>query len=149
MTPFDEDEIVRLRTVFGKMSRLLNREVDTSGLSRTQLSVLSSVVRLGPLGLSELAEIEGVNPTMLSRIIAKLDERGLIRRIPDEQDRRAARVEVTEHGQAVQEMIRSDRARLLARSVDSLTPEQARALRAALEALEALATPALVGQVSR
>jgi DNA-binding MarR family transcriptional regulator len=135
---FDGDEVVRLRAIFGRMSRVLSREVDTSGLTRTQLSVVASLARYGPLGMTELSDIEGINPTMLSRIVAKLDDAGLIRRVADPRDRRVARVEVTGQGRAVHETLRTDRARLLAQSLDSLTGEQIRRLREALEPLEAL-----------
>jgi len=91
----DTDEVARLRIAVARTARWLERQSTAGELSRTQLSVLGTVARLGPLGLGRLAEIEGVNPTMLSRIVAKLDDAGLLHRTPDPAARRAAHVEVT------------------------------------------------------
>ena len=57
----------------------------------------SAVVR-GPIRMSDLAEFTGLNPTMLSRLIPKLEESGLIRRLFDDSDRRVCRVEATAKG---------------------------------------------------
>ena len=62
--------------------------------------MLSTVIYRGPIGLKELAEVEGVNPTMLSRVVGKLEVAGLIERQVDADDRRAARVAVTATGAA-------------------------------------------------
>ena len=79
---------------------MLNDTSTGEDLTPTQYSVLALVRVRGPLGLAELTELEGLNPTMLSRIVKVLDERGLIRRLPDPSDMRAARVEVTPEGAA-------------------------------------------------
>jgi DNA-binding MarR family transcriptional regulator len=41
-----------------------------AGLTPTRISVLFTIARRGPIRLSELAQAEGLNPTMLSRVIA-------------------------------------------------------------------------------
>ena len=61
---------------------------------RRRVSVLFTVVRHGPLRLSELAELEGLNPTMLSRVDRRSSpSAGLIRRArrPRRPARRARR----------------------------------------------------------
>ena len=85
--PLDAETPARLRAVVGKLSRRLNSLARGSGLTPSQLSALGVVARQGPLRLSELAEIESVNPTMLSRVVAALDEAGLVRRRTDPDDR--------------------------------------------------------------
>jgi DNA-binding HxlR family transcriptional regulator len=54
-----------------------------SSLSPSQREVLSTIVRRGPLRLSELAAEEGLNPTMLSRIVTNLEAAKLVARRPD------------------------------------------------------------------
>jgi DNA-binding MarR family transcriptional regulator len=96
-------------------------------------------VRLGPLGLSELAEIEGLNPTMLSRITAGLCERGLLERKPAPNDKRAALVEATAEGRRMRKRIHRERTSALSAHVDELTEEERQALMQALPVLEILA----------
>src|ERR1700722_9114702 len=88
----------RLRAVLGRLSRRLRPTLAGSGLTPSQIAVLFTVVRLGPLRLSELAEIERLNPTMLSRIAAQLTETGLIKRSADPDDRRASLVQASAAG---------------------------------------------------
>ncbi len=136
---FDADDVARLRITLGRISRFLDRQSRGDTLTRTQASVLASVMRLGPIGLSDLADIEGVNPTMLSRIVAKLEDAGLFRRLPDPADGRAVLVEVTEAGRIEQLRLRAERSELLSARLAALPPARATELLAALPALESLA----------
>jgi DNA-binding MarR family transcriptional regulator len=94
----DAELVARLRGVIPRLARELNDTSTGEGLTPTQYSVLALVRNRGPLGLAELTELEGLNPTMVSRIIKVLDERELIRRTPDPNDMRAARLEATRAG---------------------------------------------------
>lgn len=136
---FQADEVSRLRIAVARIGRVLNRDSSEDGLTRTELSVLGTVVRDGPLGLGELAEFEGINPTMLSRVIAKLDGEGLIQRVADPCDRRAARVRATASGVRRHRLGRARRTRLLEAHLRAMDPDNAERLLAALPALEALA----------
>jgi DNA-binding MarR family transcriptional regulator len=129
----------RLRTVVGKISRRLNALARGSGLTPSQLSVLGVVARRGPIRLSELAEVEGLNPTMLSRVVAALDEAGLVRRRPDPEDRRAGLLEVTATGRRTHERLRAERGRVLTAGLRALEAPDIVAVEAALPALEILA----------
>jgi DNA-binding MarR family transcriptional regulator len=76
---------------------------------------------------------------MLSRVVGKLDSFGLIRRLRDPDDFRAARVEVTPEGRQTYQRIAAERAAIVSERVAGLPPEQEAALVAALPALENLA----------
>lgn len=136
----DADGIARLRAVVGRLERRLNTAARESGLTPTQMWVLASVVRHGSVGIGELAATEALNPTMLSRVIGKLDDAGLIRRVPDPADRRAALIEPTAAGRLMKQRIQEERTAALAARLTLLSPEQEEALLVALPALETLAT---------
>ena len=135
----DADQTARLRAVIGRLSRRLRPTVAGSNLTPTQTSVLFTIVRHGPLGLGEVAEIESVNPTMLSRITAQLCDAGLIHREADPGDRRAAFVKATKAGRKMRERIHKERTEALSAHVDALDEEERETLWAALPVLEALA----------
>jgi DNA-binding MarR family transcriptional regulator len=135
----DADAVTRLRRVVGKLARELNASATGEGLTPTQASVLGLIVGRGPLSLSELIEFERINPTMLSRVLGKLDDAGLIRRLPHPEDQRAVRVEATRRGRSVQERIRARRTAIVAERAAKLPPEHAQTIIDALPALEALA----------
>jgi DNA-binding MarR family transcriptional regulator len=132
------DTAGRLRTVVGKLSRRLNAHARGSGLTPSQLSALGVIVRQGPLRLTELAEIESVNPTMLSRVVGALDDAGLIRRKPDPADRRAALLEVTAAGRRTHDRLRDERGKILAAGLAALDADDRAAVETALPALELL-----------
>ena len=136
---FDGEDVARLRIALGRISRLLDRQSRGRELTRTQSSVLATVGRGGPLRLSELAETEGLNPTMLSRIVGKLEQAGLLHRSPDPDDGRAARVELTTEGNELNRRQRAERTQLLTDRLAALPGARATELLAALPALESLA----------
>jgi DNA-binding MarR family transcriptional regulator len=144
--PVEVDHAERLRAVIGKLSRRLRPTEAGAGLTPSQISVLFSVVRLGPLGLTQLAKLEGLNPTMLSRIVGSLCEEELLRRIVNPDDGRAALVQSTPAGRRLRERIHRERARLLEAHVQELSEDEQQSLLRALPALEELADSLAVQQ---
>jgi DNA-binding MarR family transcriptional regulator len=134
----DTETPARLRAVVGKLSRRVNGSTRGETMTPSQLSVLGSVARQGPLRLSELAELETLNPTMLSRIVANLDEAGLVHRRSDPDDRRAGLVEVTAAGRRTYDRLKAQRAKVLLDGLHELDPRDVAAVEAALPALEHL-----------
>jgi len=128
-----------LRGVIPRLARQFNETSTGEDLTPTQYSVLALVRARGPLGLAELNELEGLNPTMLSRIVKVLDERGLIRRLPNPSDMRAARVEVTPEGERVAGRVREQRTQVLSECLERLPPQTVDLLLAAVPAMEELA----------
>ena len=135
---FDRDEVLRLRGALAWIARSIDRHTPTEGLTLTQMWVLGSVSKLEPVGMTELAECEGINPPMLSRLVNKMSDAGLLERAPDERDGRAVRVRITEEGRALQERLRAERSRLFTERLAELPEESAAQLLAALPALEEL-----------
>jgi DNA-binding MarR family transcriptional regulator len=137
----DADTATRLRVTIGRLSRRLRptQAGVAAGLTPTKISVLLSVVREGPVRLSELAGGEALNPTMLSRVIAALVELGLVSRTNDDGDRRAAWVQATPAGRRLAERMRRERTDALNLALTALPASDRRLLEQALPALEVLA----------
>jgi DNA-binding MarR family transcriptional regulator len=110
-----------------------------AGITPTRASLLHTIDRLGPLRLSEVAAEEGINPTMLSRIVGALAEGGLIDRIQDPGDRRAALVATTKQGRRLIARMRRERTDVLSMALEGLSVRELAQLERALPALEKLA----------
>lgn len=108
-----------IRLVVGRLARRL-RQRTLGGLTPSQLSVLASLSREGPLTLGDLAETEGVAPASISGIVGRLVDKGLVDRIPNPVDRRSTLVEMTEEGREVLEKGRSERTAFLASRLEGL-----------------------------
>jgi DNA-binding MarR family transcriptional regulator len=130
---------VGIRSVIGRLARGLRQAGSQSDLSPSQYEVFGTIARRGDLKLSDLAAIEGINPTLLSRIVAKLEADQLVKRAPDAEDRRVAHVVPTAKGRRRYEQIRNARTDAVSLAIAGLTDAERRQLAAALPVLESLA----------
>src|ERR1700679_1002289 len=96
-SPVSEELASRLRLSINLLHRLLRQE-SLAGLSPAQASALGAVNRLGNPTLGELAAVEQVQPPTMTRIVAGLQEAGMVTRVTDISDRRSARVRITPAG---------------------------------------------------
>jgi DNA-binding MarR family transcriptional regulator len=135
---FDTDAATRLRRVISKLARSMNESASSEELTPTQASVLGVVVARGPIRISAVAELEGVNPTMLSRVMGVLEQKGLIERSSATSDQRGVVAEATVEGRDKSKRILERRTAILLAVVERLPEETAGALLAALPALEEL-----------
>ena len=126
-----------LRVNVTRLARLLRRLGDT-GLSPSQISALTSVERHGPLTLGALADHERVAPPSVTKVVAKLEELGLVDRTGVAADRRIARVTITPAGAALLADVRQRKDVWLATRLGALDDDQRARLAAALDVIDAL-----------
>src|SRR3984957_11097884 len=131
----------RLRTAVGRLARRIRPTRVGAELTLTEATVLATTARNGPVGLSWLAREEGMNPTMLSRVVWRLEDAGLLARRPDPRDRRAALVDATPAGRTLHERIRAERADALSQLIEHLGVAERAALDAALPGPDHRAPP--------
>ena len=128
-----------LRISVMRLARRLRSERSSADLTLTQISALSALDRHGPSTPSELAAHERVQPPSMTRVIAALEELGLVSRGPHPTDGRQVLVAATDQARA---MLREDRRRREAWLVDhlsDLTPPERAVLQAAAPILDRLA----------
>ncbi len=135
----DDEDVNRLRIALSRTVRELDRRSNEEGMTRTQLNVLASVACRERVAMADLAGAERLNPTMLSRIVGKLEDARLVTRVADETDRRAVWVEITRQGHELWKRNRAVRSALLADLLEEMPAPYASALLAAIPALEELA----------
>jgi len=99
--------------------------------------------------LGDLAAIEGIAPSTLTRLVAALEESGYVRRSPDPADARATTLVITEGGHATLVRIRAESTAMLTQFLGELTPQQQTTLAAALPVLEQLAEAGLPADPGR
>ncbi|MGI5273196.1 MarR family winged helix-turn-helix transcriptional regulator [Nonomuraea sp. CA-218870] len=127
-----------LRVSLARLNRRLRRQAAAHPLTPTQFATLAAVERHDGISPSELAELEKVQPPSMTRVIAALEERGLLSRSPHPSDRRQVTVTVTE---AARELLKEERARKeawLTRQLKELSPGERAILRQAAPILEKL-----------
>ncbi len=113
----------RLRLAVTRLHRRL-RQQSAAGLTQSQASALASVDRLGSPTLGALAARESVQPPSMTRIVAALEAMGHVTRVVDPDDRRVARVALTESGREVLQRSRSLKNAFLAEQLRGLSPDE-------------------------
>ncbi|MFC3455502.1 MarR family winged helix-turn-helix transcriptional regulator [Amycolatopsis speibonae] len=123
-----------VRWAVSRLSSRLRAEQpgEDRSLGRLAASVLANLRHSGPLTVSALAAIEGLQPQSLTRVLNALEAEGRVARRPDEHDRRAQRIVLTEAGHAALRGHVRDGNRWLARAMDeALTPAEQEIVRVA------------------
>lgn len=136
----DHDEAVtevasRLRLAIARTARRLRQQGGTD-LSAALTAALATVEMQGPLTPSELATAEHVKRPTATRIVAKLEELGLVERTDDPTDRRSCLVAVTPAGSALLRRLRTRKNAYLAKRLRELEPADVEALKRAADVLE-------------
>ncbi|QGK68583.1 MarR family transcriptional regulator [Allosaccharopolyspora coralli] len=90
----------RLRVAVVRLTRRLRAQTPDDAVTLTQLSAMASLRKSGTASPGELAAQEGVRPPSMTRVIAALEDKGLVTRHAHPTDRRQAIVELTEAGHA-------------------------------------------------
>src|SRR2546429_4271212 len=92
---------VQLRDAIMRLSRRLRRARPVGDITLNQLSALTSLELAGAMTPRELADGERVQPPTMTKIVAKLEERGLVQRAPHPTDGRQVILSATGARRAV------------------------------------------------
>lgn len=126
----------RLHSAAIHLLRGLRRADAASGLSGPRLSALSVLVFGGARRLGDLAAAEQVRPPSMTRLVAALEEDGLVTRSADPEDGRVTWVRATPRGERVLREGRARRVAALAAQLAALSAADRRALAEATAVLE-------------
>lgn len=127
----------RLRLVLARAARRLRQEADTD-LGPSLTAALGTVERHGPLTPSVLAAHERIQRPTATRLIARLEERGLIERAAAPGDARSCLLSITAGGSGALAEIRTRKDAYLARCLRTLSAEDRATLARAADLLEDL-----------
>lgn len=110
-----------MRTTIVPLARALRQQ--TGGrLTATQGSLLGTVLRHGPLTISQLAAREQLSLPMVSKVVSVLESGQLVTRSTDPSDARACPVVITDVGRQWVDESREQRDRWLAGRLAELDP---------------------------
>ena len=97
------DELERLARILGQIGP---DEVCCEGLSQRQCAILRTLVEQEGARISDLAASSGITPSAMTRVLEKLEARGLVERVRGAQtDGRAAMVRITAEGRRTRKQL--------------------------------------------
>ncbi len=129
----------RLRVVIARLARQL-RQHSPGGLTPSQWSSLAMVDAHGRLRIGDLADREGVSAPTATRVVASLEELGLLSRTSDPNDRRTSYIALTDDGHEKLESTRRSQSTQLVQRLSEMPAEDVRKLVDLLPILESLLT---------
>jgi DNA-binding MarR family transcriptional regulator len=128
----------RMHSAAIHLLRRVSREDSGAGVSPARLSALSVLVFAGPKTMSELATMERVKVPTMSRLVAAMEEEGLVRRERHGTDARSVVLYPTTKGRRILEQGRELRLALLESLLSSATAREIATVREAAEIVDRL-----------
>ena len=128
---------VGLRVAVVRIYRSLRARSDHQ-LTPSATSALARIAHGGPLRLGVLAQLEGIAPATMSKVVDNLETQRFIVRVPDVLDGRASLIELSDEGAALLHQIRSTSTRAIDQALASLSDTERSALDRAVPILEKL-----------
>jgi DNA-binding MarR family transcriptional regulator len=128
-----------LSKVFSVLRRGDTNRTEAGDLTLAQLSILLTLLDLGPIRMTELAAHERVRTPTTTVAIRRLEKLGLVKRSRDPSDLRAVLVDITPKGLAQHREALAARKAQLSLLLSKLSPEDLETLTKALVPLERLA----------
>jgi DNA-binding MarR family transcriptional regulator len=130
----DADRIVQgLRRVVRALEAFSSEVYRTYGLTAPQLWALKTLQRKGPLSAGRLAEALAVHQSSLSVLIARLEQRGLVRRVRPRQDRRIVELALTSRGRVIAAEAPEPAQGRLLHGLRTMAPPRVRRIRVAID----------------
>jgi DNA-binding MarR family transcriptional regulator len=121
-----EGIVDRIHGINRRIKRMLDETLEEHGLSSGEWHVLGSLSRSpdGRRSAGELAAKVELSSAAMTNRLDRLEEAGLVRRVPDERDRRSVQVEVTAKGREFYERAVGAQAAKEAIVAEALTDKQ-------------------------
>jgi DNA-binding MarR family transcriptional regulator len=126
----------RLNSAMIHLLRRAAREDQSAGIGPAQLSALSVLVFGGDTTLGRLAAAEHVRPPTMTRVVAALEDAGLVRKEQSADDRRSVRVSATAAGRRLMQAARQRRIQALAARLEGLSADDLETLAHAAALME-------------
>jgi DNA-binding MarR family transcriptional regulator len=133
-----EPELQQLAGVIRATIIPLARLLRQGDFTPTQSSIIGTIDRMQPVTMGDLATIEKLSLPVVSRIVRRLEETGVVVRSVREDDRRAQWISLSDHFTDEIRLSRAERNDELAATLASFTAEEVTALAASVPLLQRL-----------
>ena len=106
------------------VKKRFDRFAETTGMSRAQWQVLARVAKRQGINQATLADLVGVEPISICRMVDRLEALNLVERRPDPGDRRARLIHITETARPGLERMKAAAQALFGEALAGITPEE-------------------------
>ena len=139
----------QVHEAFSRLARRLRALELPYGLTNERLSTLATIGKHGSISISALAEAELVSLPTMSRMVAKLDAEGLVKRLENQSDGRGVLVSTTAKGRTAYQRATQQSLSHLKGTLGAMQPEQLATIRTLLSTLDTSKPFEQAGEVER
>ena len=132
-----EELLFEINETARALRRAFDQRAASLGVTRAQWRVLARLKREAGLRQVDLAERLDMEPITLCRIVDRLEEAGLVERLPDPSDRRAWRLELTGKAAPLVKQLRALAHSFAQEAMDGIDEKELRMVRDRLAAIRA------------
>ena len=128
-----------LRPALLRLTRIVRNQRADQSVTLTQLAALATLAKHGPMSARELAAAENVQPPSMTKVLANLEEHGMVAREPHPTDGRQVVLEATDAGRRLLAEESRSRDAWLSRRLTNLGAEERSLLERVVPLLDKLA----------
>lgn len=128
-----------LRIAVMRLARRLRTERVSDAMTPSQMAVIATLIRQGPMSPGDLATAERVQPPSMTRILHSLLHQDMVKRSPHPTDRRQVLYEATSTARTMVERDRKSRDKWLLHRLENLSPTELATVEQAIPILNRLA----------
>ncbi len=147
--PMSPELASQVHEAFSRLARRLRALKLPHGLTNERLSTLATIQDNEPISVSALAEAEIVSLPTMSRMVAKLEAEGFLKRRADKSDGRGVLVSTTAKGRRAYQRAMQQSLTHLQGTLSTLKPEQLAAIHTLLSSLVGPRLSAQADEVER
>lgn len=113
-----------LRRAHQRATQIFLETFDEAGLTPTQWAALAMLAQEGSASQNALGRVTAMDPATIQGVIRRLEERGLITREPDPDDKRRTSLRLSPDGEAVVGRYTASAVAVTEKTLSPLTPEE-------------------------
>jgi DNA-binding MarR family transcriptional regulator len=115
-----------LRRAHQRATQIFLEVFEEAGLTPTQWAALAMLAEEGAASQNALGRMTAMDPATIQGVIRRLEERGLITREPDPDDKRRTKLRLSEEGEGVVRQVTALGMRVTERTLEPLDAEDRR-----------------------
>lgn len=127
---------LRYSRIYLRFHRLLDRQMAAQGASLARTKMLHFIANNAPVRAADVADWFDLAPRTVTQAIDTMERDSLVVRVPDPDDRRAKRLDITDHGRQVLRQTEPLRRTLIAQAFGLLSDEEVRQFARILDKME-------------
>lgn len=113
-----------LRRAHQRATQIFLEAFEEAGLTPTQWAALAMLAQEGSASQNALGRVTAMDPATIQGVIRRLEERGLITREPDPDDKRRTSLRLSPEGEAVVGRFTVSAVAVTEKTLSPLTPEE-------------------------